>query len=154
MSGQASLDATDSHPFRARRILRLRKEIALLEQMNALLWQKAIRCAGLVVGGLFLLFTVCAAKLSWLGFTITEALTLSAMLAASCWFALRYTKSVAIILGFVALSILTESFDIDGMDRKGLKSLVSPSREEVRRLRLERALARRRQRLADLENRT
>jgi hypothetical protein len=137
--------------FPERRIGRLRREIALLEVMNDTLWKKSLKCAALVVGGLFCIFLICAAKLNWFGFKPLEALSLSAMVAFGCWWFGRYSKILGLTLGFLALSIISESFWVDGITGDSVKDALKPSKTERRRLKAITALKKRRALLVIME---
>jgi hypothetical protein len=134
----------DRSAFHQRRLLRLQREVKILEGMNEILWIKAVKCAGVIVCGLFAIFSLCAAKLNWFGFTPVEAFSLSALVAFGCWWFARYSKNLGLTLGFLALAIIFEDASLDGISRDNLTNAIKPSKSELRRLKAANALKKRR----------
>jgi hypothetical protein len=137
--------------FAMRRIRRLKREIVLLEAMNDTLWIKAMKCAALIICGLFAVFLLCAAKFSWFGFAPIEAITLSGLVAFSCWWLGRYSKIIGLTLGFLAISIFFEDFTFDGGSTTDIKDLFKSSKIERQRFKAVAALEKRKKHLLLLE---
>jgi len=139
-----------SHPLRARRAERLRREIGLLEHMDGRLWRKAIIDSGVAVVFIALLLTLTAAKLHYFMYHPVAVITASVAIAALVWWLGRYTLWIPVILVALLLAILFEGdlggLDFGGGDGKG-------SEKSDRRRKLEGALAKRRAALAKLEAR-
>lgn len=138
-----------SHPLRARRAERLRREIGLLEHMDGRLWRKALIDSGLAIVFIALLLTVTAAKLHYFMYHPVAVITASVAIAALVWWLGRYTLWIPVILVALLLAILFEG-ELGGLDFGGNgKGEAKPDR----RRKLEAALAKRRAALAKLEAR-
>ena len=141
--------ASASHPLRARRAERLRREIGLLEHMDGRLWRKALIDSGVAVAVMALLLTLTAAKLHYFMYHPLAVITASVTIAALVWWLGRYTLWIPVVLVALLLAILFEG-DLGGLDFGGDgKGSAKPDR----RRKIEAALAKRRAALAKLEAR-
>ncbi len=137
-------------PLRQRRAERLRREIALLEDMDGRLWRKAAIGAGVGVVFIALLIMGVAAKLDYFMYHPLAVTTAALVIAALAWWLGRYTLWIPVILVVLLLAILFEG-DVGSWDFGGTgdKAKAKPDR----RSRLDAALARRRAALEKLERR-
>ena len=138
-----------SHPLRARRAERLRREIGLLEHMDGRLWRKALIDSAVAVVVIALLLTLTAAKLHYFMYHPVAVIMASVAIAALVWWLGRYTLWIPVILVALLLAILFEG-DLGGLDFGGDGK---GSEKSDRRRKLEAALAKRRAALAKLEAR-
>jgi hypothetical protein len=128
----------------------LRREIALLEQMDARLWRRALVDSAVAVGLIALLIIAVAAKLHYFAYHPLAIVAASLGVAALVWWLGRYTLSIPVILVVVLLAILFEG-DVGGLDFGGGKD---KNAKPDRRRKLDGALAKRRAVLARLEERS
>ena len=139
-----------SHPLRARRAERLRREIGLLEHMDGRLWRRALIDSALAIVFIALLLTLTALKLHYVSYHPVAIVTASVVIAALVWWLGRYTLWIPVILVALLLAILFEG-ELGGLDFGGDgKGEVKPDR----RRKLDAALTKRRAALAKLEART
>lgn len=136
--------------LRKRRIERLRREIALLEQMDGRLWRRAAFDSAVAVGFIALLLTLTAIKLHYFMYHPLAIASASIAIAALIWWLGRYTLWIPVILVALLLAVLFEGNDLGGLDFGGDDK---KAKKPERRRKLDAALTRRRQALARLEER-
>lgn len=136
--------------LRKRRIERLRREIALLEQMDSRLWRRALFDATVAVAFIALLLTLTALKLQYFSYHPLAIVTASIGIAALIWWLGRYALWIPVILVALLLAILFEGGDLGGLDFGGDDEKAD---KPERRRKLGAALIRRRAALAKLEAR-
>jgi len=139
------------HRARGRRIERIRREIAMLEQMDEVLFRKALVWALLGIPAIAAVLVGLAAKLHWLGGSPAMVVGLCVAAAAALYWIGRYALWVPVIVVAVALAIILEG----GLDFPDWRSSdTSKPEKPSRKDKLDRALSRRRALLAWLEGRT
>ena len=132
--------------LRHRRIERLRREIALLSQMDDNLWRKAIFCGAAIIIGLAMLILTAAWKFQYFGLGETGIAAAALAIAALVWWMGRYMLWLPFILATLLFAIIFES--LDGID---LFDGGEPDRKAERRAKITRAIDKRRALLARLE---
>jgi hypothetical protein len=130
--------------LRQRRAERLKREIALLSQMDERLWRKSLLCAALIIPALALVFAAAAAKLSYFSASFALIAPIALGLAVLCWWAGRYSLLLPWILFTLALAVIFESAPDIGDPG-------SDDRKTSRRMKIAWALDKRRALLAKLE---
>lgn len=135
--------------LRRRRIERLRREIDLLEHMGSRLWRIAVVWAVLGIVAMALLGIAVAAKLDYFMYHPLAITVASAMVAVAAWWLGRYSLWIPVILVGLLLAILFEGSPDLGDWNTGGQGRDKPDRQR----KLEAALAKRRSRLATLEER-
>jgi hypothetical protein len=154
MTVDSSSGTTQPRGFRARRITRLKREIAMLEMMDEQLWRKAMICGAAIVLGLSAILIAIAYKLTWFGWHPLIVIASSGAIAFLCWLLSRYTLGPSLVLGLLGLAllfmILTEGESLGDltMDKEDFKA----SPVEKRRVKCAAALERRKRMLGLLED--
>lgn len=148
MSDHAASRVPRVNGLRRRRTERLRREIALLSEMDQGLWRKSLLCGLALVGGLSALLGAAAAKLSYLGHEPTLVLASCVMAAALLWWLGRYSLWLPALLAAAALAVILE----DIPDLSDLGGDQAKDHKAERRAKIAQAVEKRRALLARLES--
>lgn len=135
--------------LKARRIERLRREIALLSGMDDSLWRKMVLCGTGSVLGLALIILTAAWKFQYFGFSEAAVAGAAVVVAVMLWWMGRYVLWLPTMMAILLFAIIFET--LDGVD---LIDGGKPDRKAERRAKVMRALERRRAMLTRLEGRT
>lgn len=137
-----STELSSTTPVSARRRARIERELRVLRAMDSHLLTKEILWAFLTIPAVTFLALLVAAKAHWLSDSLPIAITAAVTFGAVVWWIGRRWIALAstIVLGVVL--ILLESIPSTDLDGFGTK--------EQRRIKLERAIARRQALLAQM----
>jgi hypothetical protein len=130
----------------ARRRRRIERELAVLRTMEGHLFTRELLWAVLTIPGVAALVILVALKTHWLSGSPALAATVAALTGLGVWWIGRRWIWLAVILVFGLVLILLE-------DLPDIGDIGGGSAKEQRRLKLERAIARREAILAQLDGR-
>ena len=131
---------------KARRRKRIERELAVLRTMEGHLFTRELLWAVLTVPGVAALVILVAVKTHWLSGSPALAATVAALTGLGVWWIGRRWIWLAVIIVFGLVLILLE-------DLPDIGDIGGGSAKEQRRLKLERAIARREAILAQLDGR-
>jgi len=131
---------------KARRCKRIERELAVLRQMEGHLFTRELVWAVLTVPGVAALVILVAVKTHWLSGSPALAATIAALTGLGVWWIGRRWLWLSVIIVFGLVLILLE-------DLPDIGDIGGGSAKEQRRLKLERAIARREAILAQLDGR-
>jgi hypothetical protein len=141
-----TIDLQSAATSKTRRRKRIERELAVLRQMEGHLFTRELLWAVLTIPGVAALVILVAVKTHWLSGSPALAATIAALTGLGVWWIGRRWLWLSVIIVYGLVLILLE-------DLPDIGDIGGGSAKEQRRLKLERAIARREAILAQLDGR-
>ena len=141
-----TVDLQSAATSKTRRRKRIERELAVLRQMEGHLFTRELLWAVLTIPGVAALVILVAVKTHWLSGSPALAATIAALTGLGVWWIGRRWLWLSVIIVYGLVLILLE-------DLPDIGDIGGGSAKEQRRLKLERAIARREAILAQLDGR-
>ena len=141
-----TIDLQSAATSKTRRRKRIERELAVLRQMEGHLFTRELLWAVLTIPGVAALVVLVAVKTHWLSGSPALAATIAALTGLGVWWIGRRWLWLSVIIVYGLVLILLE-------DLPDIGDIGGGSAKEQRRLKLERAIARREAILAQLDGR-